>query len=645
MMIRNFLFVFAILLPNLIAGQTPKMGEISQEEIDLVGVPYESGAAAVYLVASGESRIAINILETQYFYRIKILTEAGKEHADVRIRYFTGSNSTESLSGIKAQITNYEGGKPTVTKLSKSDFFEVDLGEGLKEVRISFPNTQVGSILEYSYKKGDKNLEFLDGWTFQRSVPVLFSKYQISIPDHLQYRTIGQGSNFSSSERKSEFGTHSWIMRELYSLKEEPYMRNYRDYVDRVEFQLSRYQRAATTSGPEWTEFLGTWEKLGDEMIEYYTNKGFYRTNPLEREILSLDLSSGSQKDKAETAYYYVRDNFVNEGADWIYTKQTLPQLLKSKKGSPGELILAYMGILKSLGIECNPLLIGSKGYGRSDIVPFPFLNQFDEILLVANLDGQTQFLDLSDPLAPFGYVDLDKHVKSGLLLEEDASTLMPINISHNSNKLVFSNIKLDLESGELVADNTIRNSFYEGLTTAQQIKKLEDNNKPLDELFTENYEGFEIRNVTVADLLQEKNMYNVSFQSVVKNVGQEDLIVFNPLQVSEFAKNPFTQDFRVFPVDFEYAFKETYTTNLVIPEGYELDDYPTDEAITIAGSSITFMYSTKNLGAVFQVTAKLEVKEPLINPESYADLKFFMESVATKLATPVILKKISTVE
>ncbi|GAA0877588.1 hypothetical protein GCM10009119_05560 [Algoriphagus jejuensis] len=640
-MIRKFLIAAAFILPSLAAAQTLKMGEINQSEIDLNEVAYEPGAGAVYLVASGESRINNSILETQHFYRIKILSEAGKEHGDVRIRFYAGTGNVENISSVKAQITNYDGGRPLVTKLDKSNFFEVDLGDGVKELRISFPNTQVGSILEYSYKKGDKNIEFLDGWTFQRSVPVLFSKYQITMVPHLEYKTIGQGANFSTkSERTSDYGNYSWTLRDLYALKEEPYMKNYRDYVDRVEFQLSRYQRAATTSGPEWADYLNTWEKLGDEMIEYYSVKGFYRTNPLEREVLSLDLSSGTQKEKAEIAYYYIRDNFVNEGSDWIYTEQTLPQLLKSKKGAPGELILAYMGILKSLGIECSPVLIGSKGYGRSEIVPFPFLSQFDEILLIANLDGQNQFLDLSDPLAPFGYVDLDKHVKGGLLLKKNASSLISIDIKHSSNKLVFSNIKLDKESGELVIDNSIRNSFYEGLAAAHKIEDLEDGNKPLEEFFNENYQAFEIRNVSVENRLQERNMVNISFQSVLKNAAQEEMLVFNPLQISQFSKNPFTQDFRVFPVDFEYAFKETYTANLVIPEGYELDDYPTNESITIPGSAITFLYSTENLGDIFKITAKFEVREPLISPVRYADLKFFMESVATKLATPVILIK-----
>ncbi|MDO8967699.1 DUF3857 domain-containing protein [Algoriphagus sp.] len=640
---RLFYTLLTLAFPILTLAQTAKMGEINQNEIDLKAVSYEPGAGAVFLVASAESRFFSSILETQYFYRKKILTETGKRNADIYIKYYTGSTNVELVSGIKAQITNYEGTAPVVTVLGKESIFLVDLGSGYKEYRISFPNVQMGSILEYSYKKADKNIEFLDGWSFQRDVPVIFSKYQITMIPQLEYKMIGQGENFFHRSEKSDAnGTYSWVLRNLYSLKAEPYMKNYRDYVDRVEFQLSRYQRAATTSGPEWTDFLTTWEMLGDKMIEYYSTKGFYRSNPLEREVLSLDLSKGTQKEKAELAYYYIRDNFINEGEDRIYTNQTLPQLLKSKKGEPGELILAYMGILKSQGIECNPILIGSKGYGRSDIVPFPFLNQFDEILLLANLDGELQFLDLSDPHAPFGYVDLDKHVKAGLLIEKKASKLIPIDIRHNSNKLVFSTIKLDQETGELVIDNTIRDYFYEALASVHQIEFLKKQNKPLEELFNENYDAFEIRNVKVDNQLEEKNMVNISFQSILKGAVDHDLIIFNPLQFSDFSKNPFTQDFRVFPVDFEYAFNETYTANLIIPEGYELDDYPTDESITIAGSPISFNYQTENLGSIFKITARIEVKKPLIHPNSFSDLKFFMESVASKLAAPVVLKKVS---
>lgn len=638
---KFFLALTLILGPSILFAQSNKMGDINPNEIALTEVPYEPGAAAVVLAAYGDSRFYSDILETNFFYRIKILTEAGKEEGDIRIRYYRGTSGVENISGIKAQLVNYVNGEANVTKLGKDNIFDVDLGEGYREVRITFPDVQVGSILEFSYKKGDKNLTFLDGWRFQRSIPTLFSRYQIIMIPQLEYKMIGQGENFFYKAKKEvNNGTYSWELRNLYSLKEEPYMKNYRDYEERVEFQLSKYQTAASNAGAEFKDVLNTWEVLGDEMIERYTVNGYYRSGALERELFALDLSKGTQREKAENAYYYLRDNFINEGEDYIYPDQSLNQLLKSKRGQPGELILAYMGILKSQGIVCDPILIGSKGYGRSELVQFPFLNQFDEILLLAELDGKPQFIDLSDPMAPFGFVDIDKHVKGGLLLQKDKSRLIPIELKHNSNNIVSSKVELNQETGELVIKNSLRSYNYAGLSIAKAAERLRKAEKPMEDLFTYSRETMEVRNVELENLLEEKNYLNANFEMVMPNAAELDILAFNPLRISSFAQNPFTQEYRVFPVDFEYPFSELYTANVVIPEGYELDDYPTSESITIPGGLIGFNYSVEKIGEILKVTAKLDVRASLIPVGAYADLKFFMETVSSKLTAPIVLKK-----
>ncbi|MDX5339003.1 MAG: DUF3857 and transglutaminase domain-containing protein [Cyclobacteriaceae bacterium] len=618
------------------------MGDLSSEEISMKEVSYEPGASAVVLVAYADSKFMSQLFETNHFRRIKILTEAGKEYGDVRYRYYRGEKGYEEIYGVKAQITQIQDGKPEVSKVEKEHIFDVDLGEGWRELRITFPNVQVGSILEYTFRKSDKRIEFLDAWTFQNSLPTIFSKYQVNMIPQLEYKTIGQGTNFfTKSEQYVNNGTYAWTLRNLYSLKEEPLMKNYRDYVDRVDFQLSRYMAENNISGPVWKDFLSTWEKLGDEMIEYYSMKGFYRTSPVEKETLSVDLTGDSETEKAKKAYYFVRDNFINEGEDWIYTNQTLNQLLKSKKGAPGELILAYMGLLRSMGISCDPVLIGSKGYGRSDMVPFPFLNQFDEILLLATLDGKMQFLDLSDRHAPFGYVDLDKHVSGGLLLQKNKSQPINLDIRHSSNEVVFSEVSLDSETGDLVMNYTIRSHHYEGLKKVHIDESFKKSQKPLEEMFTNNASDFELKNVQIENFLEDRNFTNTKFQLTQKSVADQDVLVFNPLKFSNFSTNPFTQEFRVFPVDFGYAFSQSITANVKIPEGYEIEDYPTDEFLTIEGSPVGFVFQTEQLGDVFKVSAKIDIRQPLIQVNQYNDLKFLMESVATKLSTPIVLKKV----
>ncbi|MEB2773910.1 DUF3857 domain-containing protein [Algoriphagus sp. D3-2-R+10] len=637
---RALLSISLFLTSFAVFSQTAKLGEANQTEIYLGEVPFEPDAPAVILMTQGESKFFGNVFETTYFVRLKILTEVGKQYADVRIRYYVGDKRYEEISGVKAQTVNYvRGAKTEEIKVEKEGIFDVAVNNGYHEVRISFPNVQVGSILEYTYKKTDKNITFIDGWAFQNNIPTLFSKYQITMSPYLGYRTIGQGSNYANKVEKTDSnGTYSWTLRDQYSLKEEPFMKNYRDYVDRIEFQLTQYQTRSSTAGVEWEKVLNTWEALGDDMISYYSDKGFYRSNPIEKETLNTDLSGSSQKEIAGKAYYYLRNNYLIEGEDWIYPKQTLNQLLKSKVGTPVEMMLALMGILKSVGIKCDPVLIGSKGYGRSELVEYPFLTQFDEILLLTELDGSLQFLDLSDRMAPFGYVDLDKHVSGGLYLQKKESKLIPISIRHNSNTVHFSQVRLN-ESGQLWMQSSYRNYFYKGLDLAHLVDYKNKKSEPLDKLF-KGEDDIEFRNFKVDDALHEKNYYTLSYELTFPESENAEMISFRPLKFSTFSENPFPEEYRVFPVDFEYPFAETYNSNVLIPTGYEIDDYPLQESFTIDGGYVTFMYSPTMMDNMLKITARFEVKIPLIPAYQYGNLKYFMESVASKLSEPVILKK-----
>lgn len=636
---KIILSVIVFFAVSLTWAQGVKMGKFSEDEISLSEVSYEPDANAVVLWEEGESKFFGSMLETTYLFRIKILSDAGKEHADIRVRYYRGDNKIEDINGVKAQVSYFENGNQETIKVEKDNIYDVDLGEGYREMRISFPNVKVGSILEYTYKKTDRNLTFLDGWTFQNSIPTLVSHYQIKMIPELDYKMIGQGYNLTyNAEKSSEYGLFKWTLRNLYSLKEEPFMKNYRDYIERVEFQLSQYQ-APNNTGSQWEDVLNTWEILGDELISTYREKGYYRSNPIEKELLDADISGSTQLEVAQKAYYYVRDNFTSEGVDFIYVDQNLPQLLKSKTGKPQELVLLLMGILKSQGITCDPVLIGSKGNGRTHIVPFPFLSQFDEILLKAELDGKTQYLDLSDPYAPFGYVDLDKHVQMGLYLIKDSSTLTPLEFNHSSNTVFFSEV--NMEDEDLVMTNTIRHYYYEGLDWNKAINSLEKQKEPLEKLFGEGGESMSIQDVEVENTLVEKNYISTKFKVVLEGAGEQDMIMFNPVKHSAFAKNPFTQEYRIFPVDFEYAFNETNNVNIKIPEGYEIDDFPNEEILTIEGQPVVFSYSSKVMNNILVIATKVMVRTPLIDAAQYPDLKYLMESIASKLNEPVVLKKI----
>ena len=82
---------------------------------------------------------------------------------------------------------------------------------------------------------------------------------------------------------------------------------------------------------------------------------------------------------------------------------------------------------------------------------------------------------------------------------------------------------------------------------------------------------------------------------------------------------------------------------NFTIPEGYVLDDYPENQVITIPSKGVKFSYQIDATGQEFKIYTKLEIVNTTFPAAEYSDLKFIMESVASKLSEPVILKKKST--
>lgn len=158
--------------------------------------------------------------------RIKILKESGKDVGNVSITFYAGEG-IQNVNKLNAQTINIENGIEKITKLSKDDFFEVDLDDNYKEVRFTFKDVKVGSIIEYSYLKTDKSITFLDSWVFHNPMPTMKSTYTIEVPSFLNYNFLAQGEKTQSCKYQTNYpGTYSWTVSNLSAIKNEPMMSN-----------------------------------------------------------------------------------------------------------------------------------------------------------------------------------------------------------------------------------------------------------------------------------------------------------------------------------------------------------------------------------------------------------------------------------
>lgn len=640
---NKILYAFKKLLPLLLltvylsaTAQEMKFGNYSAAEIALTQCEFEPEAGAVVLGEIGRSYFIIPLLHTNKHIRLKILDNKSAEKGDVVIRYYAGDNQQEMIVDLKAQTMNMVDGKQVITKLSKKDFYEVDAGNGYKEIRFTFPKVEAGAILEYEYKIISKNLTFLDGWVFPNDIPTRFSTYSIDIPEGLDYKMFGQGIRFAEVNANRPPNKAEWTLTALKSIKPEPYMNNFIDHVDKVEFQLAGYIPANTGgyTGPKgYQTVLTNWQALSDDLFAIDRFKSYFRNNSLTKSLQDIPLAGESPIEKAKSAYAYVQQHFTHNGKFGFVPSQTLKDTWNNKTGSIADLNLLLLAILNERDIQAHPVLISTKGNGRAQLIPFPYALQFNELLIAADIDSTPVLLNVYDKQVPFGYLPLDNLVEEGFVVKSSDSQIIPLQTNYRSG--IQQMVNISLNEGKVLFAHQIRFADFDAIDyTKRRAKQTEANWHALFNLHNADI----VFDAEEKDISTKRQQLQTSFK-LYRDYEESELLLVQPFPIARMTENPFTATERNFPVDFNFNFADSYTSILEIPDNYELDDFPEELIVALPDDIGSFMYRPVLIKNTLKINLVWQLNKTMIDAADYPALKSFMEQVTGKLKEPIILK------
>ena len=253
-------FLFTISFQIAAQKGLPSFGKVDITDLQMTDCEFDKGASAMVLIDWGKTyydRGTVGYSQFKTIFekrtRVKILKEKGISVADIRIPYYTRNNE-EKIIKLNANTYNLDAsGKLQVTEVKKSSIYSKRIDAAHSLMVIAFPEVKVGSIIEYSYSIERETIHIND-WHFQRSIPVRYSEYQLKIPTFFRF-TI-QPNIVDAIEDKQTVTTEiisadegaietkvlnsSYIMHNLVGIKEEPFMGAAKDYMQRIEFQLSQ---------------------------------------------------------------------------------------------------------------------------------------------------------------------------------------------------------------------------------------------------------------------------------------------------------------------------------------------------------------------------------------------------------------------
>ena len=667
------LLIILLYSAGLLIAQTKvseRFGDISPKDFDLPSSPVINGKEdAVILSDVGSSRFIGNkkgwfTLVFKCHTRIKLLNERAFNQATVRIHLYTNSQDPEKLVDLRASTYNLENGKIVETKLEKNDVFEEKLNKNSIEEKFTVPSLKAGAIIEYSYTINSDYLFNMRSWAFQFvNYPCLWSEYTVTIPELLVYAAATQGvHHFYINETKREneiylitnpagsyYGDQNeelsvstvnnirrYVMKDILGFQIEDYLTTPGNYIDKIEFQLSK----ESYDGETYKDVVNDWKKTAESLLKRDDFGNFlYETNAFaDKQIAAITNNVSDKLQVAKSVYNFIKDNFTCTGEGVLMTAP-LWEIFKKRKGNVAEINLLLIALLNKAGISCDPVLLSTRSHGLN-YLDYPILSKFNYILCKANINNQIYYLDATHPRLGFGKMNVKCYNGKA---REINSMANEINFSPDSlkeKKTIFVSMVND-EKGNGMMKGSLQSKpgYFESYAIREAINKNGEK-KYFDSLQLSYDSDIPMQNTSIDSLDNPDESISINYDFSFKLDHTADIIYFHPIIYDLYKKNPFIAAERKYPIEMDYPVDEMYVVTLEIPVCYIVDELPKPARVSFNHDDGFYEYLVQKNDAYVQLRCHVKLNRATFSPEEYSSLRGFFGDIVKKQNEQIVFKK-----
>ena len=671
---KKYLVAFAVILScNISISQDFKFGKVSKAELSEKVHPLDSSANAAVLY----KKETINFYYTDYdgfmqereiHERIKIYNKEGYDYATERIYlYQGGSAKNETTSNIKGYTYNLENNKIQKEKLKKGGIFEEDYNEFTKLTTLTMPNIQDGAVVEFSYKIISPFLA-IDDIVFQYDIPINKLDVRVATPQYYRYnksfntkafytpkvieKTVDKSAKYSQRNtgtigRSDSGGYNSGTFEykdnvvklnetNIPALKEEAYAGSMSNYRTKMSMELSEI---VDKYGVVEKSFSTSWSKVSKSI---YDSPNF--GNQLKRNGFFEDDISGLLTD-ATNAFQkaFIVQSFVKSKVKWnginSYTAISgTKDAYKEGSGSTGDINLLLIAMLKSVGVNANPVLVSTKNNG---IPIFPTRRGFNYVICMVEEGDSYALLDASDLYSSINVLPEKALNWQGRLIRDDGTSTW---VSLIPNKQAVESTALNVTiNDDLTINGKVRQNLTANSALDYRKKYIQLSEDDHVKMLEKNKGDIEISELTITNKTDITKPLSVSYDYLLSDAIDDlgDKLYFSPLLFLKMDESPFKLENRQYPVDFGYPFKEKELINIMLPDGFSVESLPENSIFQTDNGAVKFTFVVKQNNNTIQVVSQIDINQSIIDSNEYSALKQFFETIVEKQSEKIVLKKV----
>ena len=638
--------------------------EPTPQELSMTSLPQVPNAPAVYLFKEETTDDQYRMFS--FYVRLKVLTDGGKEYANVELPYSSGVGaSVDSISGRTIQpdgtIVPFTG-KPYEKLLERGQ------GYTSKAKVFTLPAVQVGSILEYRYK-----LHYDDAY-FQSPQWYIQSPLYM-VKGHYSWRPTGS-TVVTSDDRGEVLNSIAWtpilpvgaavkqssvagnalgantgnmgggtqldlVVNDIPPLPEEPYMPPVNSLSYRVLFYYTSYK----TPLEFWTREGKRWSKERDK---------FATPGPgVNAEVSSLIAPGDTQEVKLKKLYDFVmtlentdfsrRRDEQEDRAAGFKKPTSADDILARKRGEGDQLAELFVSMARAAGMKAYVMGVSNRSE-RLFLPSYLSLGQLEDLIAIVPLNGVDAYFDPGQRYCTFKHLAWQHTLTGGLRQSDDGAKLAstPSEAFTASTTKRIGDLTLD-DKG--VASGTVALSFTgnPALRWRHQALRGDDtslNNQLRQMLERELPGGMEVR-VTSTEALADPDKplvirYDIK-GPIGSSTGKRVLIPVSPFEVN--SKPLFTQAKRELVVDMGYPEMMQDAVRIKYPEGLTVESAPAEASDKLKNEA---GYSFSSQAAPNEITLfrNVTVAKTFFQPEEYPELKAFYGKLDSAQGETLILTR-----
>lgn len=648
-----------------------KMGKPTDEELSLVSYDEDPDAEAICLYhgTTVEFRLTDQGLKAAYHYktRIKVLKSEGVDWGNVEIVYYKSTKDTnkETVNGVKGTSYNLENGKVVKSKLNSDLKSDEMLNNNNHIYKFSLPNVKVGTVIEYEYRIESDFFHLIRDWYAQKSIPVRYAEFNITVPEFLKYSKLVTGvypieHKFSNSKFPviSSDGQillnadlEEYWAENLPKMVKEDYIHNINDYKSRIIYDLQTLcfpGRPIQNYNNSWTnvdKMLLENDKFGDlfKMKNPLPEFGvFLSTDEINEkkaekagEITVIDLSTcGNTKEKVDVLRSALREKIKWNGNYGIYG-MTTRQMLKESSVNAASLNFALMAILRDAGIQAVPVVLSRRSHGRISSAHAE-INALNAMVLQVWDGDQTFYVDAANDDFPVGTLPPDYLVDYARVVSPNRFEWVDISKCCKANVMQYVSAKLD-EEGNL---NGMLMRRHRGILCG--VSRYNYNNKKDSLSYVEKLASnldCEITDYHVADFASISEAYadSIFFTKQVDADGES--IYINPYLFVDM-KSPFKTSTRELPIECDCMVGEKHTIKIQIPEGYVAESCPKPISLRLEDGKTSCKIATQVSPKEINVSISYNRDTMFYDTDTFENLRSFWTTVEDACNSIIVLKK-----